>query len=571
MDVNKKVLLIDDQKEILESMRKLLSGEETLRSINNKLDSLLNEFFDEKIERNEEEIYDVYTASSGEEGFEILKRELENGEPFSVVTIDMRMPGWDGLRTAKEIRNIDPNIEIVIMTAYTDRNRIEIIKEVGKPEKFLYLKKPFEREEILQVLLSLTLKWSLEQKVKNQLLIIQNSKKSLEQVINGISEIEKINPLSINDIYRTILKELASIFKYNEGIVLFENDCIRLNQYSNFSDIEDYKTLRENGTEEKFYRNENYLIINFSCEEGSCALGSGIGVMKVEEELDAGNEKLLRIFISHANNLIRNSNLYTELREKNEALLESNRKLKEANELKRKFLVTSSHELRTPSSLLLAYSEMLQNENYPNKKKIIEKVSKASIRLKELIEKMFNSITTSEMKELVAYKEDFYVIDEIFSDVKIRLEVFLEKRNQTLTLVNNLERDYIYVDRKKIVDFVLFNLVINAIKFSEDEKNIVVQFDLSENHDKIIVSVIDEGLGVSQEEINKIFMPLYVGGEENKHHSGIYEYKSKGLGLGLTIAKNTITSMNQEIYCESNEGKGSKFIFTLDNVKKMLK
>jgi signal transduction histidine kinase len=58
---------------------------------------------------------------------------------------------------------------------------------------------------------------------------------------------------------------------------------------------------------------------------------------------------------------------------------------------------------------------------------------------------------------------------------------------------------------------------------------------------------------------------LFVGGEENKHHSGIYEYKSRGLGLGLTIAKNVIDSMQEEIYCKSNLNSGTIITFTLTN------
>ena len=68
-----------------------------------------------------------------------------------------------------EIKLIDKNIEIVIVTAYTDRKREEILLTVGTPEKLLYLKKPFDREEILQVMLSLTLKWSLEKEVCKQM------------------------------------------------------------------------------------------------------------------------------------------------------------------------------------------------------------------------------------------------------------------------------------------------------------------------------------------------------------------------------------------------------------------
>jgi CheY-like chemotaxis protein len=176
LEINKKILLIDDQEEILNSLKKLLAGEDNLSNINNKMKDLVNDFFKE--ESKEKETYDVHTALDGETGYKLVKKALEEGEPYSVVTVDMRMPGWDGLKTAQEIRKIDSNIEIIIITAYTDIKREELVNKIGKPEKLLYLKKPFEKEEILQVILSLTTKWSLEQKVKNQLQLIKYSKQN---------------------------------------------------------------------------------------------------------------------------------------------------------------------------------------------------------------------------------------------------------------------------------------------------------------------------------------------------------------------------------------------------------
>ena len=105
MEINKKILLIDDQEEILNSLKKLLAGEDNLSNINNKMKDLVNDFFKE--ESKEKETYDVHTALDGETGYKLVKKALEEGEPYSVVTVDMRMPGWDGLNTAQEIRKID--------------------------------------------------------------------------------------------------------------------------------------------------------------------------------------------------------------------------------------------------------------------------------------------------------------------------------------------------------------------------------------------------------------------------------------------------------------------------------
>ncbi len=561
MEVNKKILLIDDQEEILMSMKKLLSGEDSLRDLNNKMKSILDEFYQE--ESKNKEVYDVDTALNGKKGYEMVKEAIEDGEPYSVVTIDMRMPGWDGLKTAKEIRKIDSNIEIIIITAYTDIKREELVEEIGKPEKLLYLKKPFEREEILQVILSLTLKWSLEQKVKNQLMIIKNAKNSLEDVINGISEIEKSTPSSIKTVYKTILKELSTLLKSKNAGIVFDDSLLKLGSSTNLGRYEDYKiTKKEVDYNSFFVEKDNYLFITFFCETNNCDINSAIGVFEIGKGGKV-DKQILDIFISHSNNLLRNASLYTQLEEKNRELVLSNRKLKEANALNKKFLVISSHELRTPGTIIAAYAELLATGKVKNVDKVAKGLSNAAMRLNVLIEQMLEVFATSDMKAHLVVNKNQYDIDEIFDAVYDKVGVFLEKRNQTLEFVNKSKYDKFYIDKNKVVEFIFFNLIMNAIKFSEDGSTIRVRIEDSHFENKLQISIEDNGVGMTDYEKKNMFKALFVGGNENHHHSGLYEYKAKGLGLGLTIVKNIIDMIGEEIACESSLEKGTKITFTL--------
>ena len=264
MEINKKILLIDDQEEILNSLKKLLAGEDNLSNINNKMKDLVNDFFKE--ESKEKETYDVHTALDGETGYKLVKKALEEGEPYSVVTVDMRMPGWDGLKTAQEIRKIDSNIEIIIITAYTDIKREELVNKIGKPEKLLYLKKPFEKEEILQVILSLTTKWSLEQKVKNQLQLIKYSKQNLEEVMCGISEIEKSIVFSLKVVYKTIAEEFMKIIKCEKAYLVMENEVFRWGELG--EDCLAFEELKDRVVENKSYVIDSTKIyVNFFCDK----------------------------------------------------------------------------------------------------------------------------------------------------------------------------------------------------------------------------------------------------------------------------------------------------------------
>ena len=557
MEINKKILLIDDQEEILNSLKKLLAGEDNLSNINNKMKDLVNDFFKE--ESKEKETYDVHTALDGETGYKLVKKALEEGEPYSVVTVDMRMPGWDGLKTAQEIRKIDSNIEIIIITAYTDMKREELVNKIGKPEKLLYLKKPFEKEEILQVILSLTTKWSLEQKVKNQLQLIKYSKQNLEEVMCGISEIEKSIVFSLKVVYKTIAEEFMKIIKCEKAYLVMENEVFRWGELG--EDCLAFEELKDRVVENKSYVIDSTKIyVNFFCDKNYCDINGAIGVFKYNRDLLV-NEKIIDIFISHSNNLLKSANLYMQLQQKNNELLISNKKLMEANALNKKFLVISSHELRTPGTIIDAYADLLASGKAKEPEKIAQGLQNAAGRLNILIEQMLEVFATSEIKDSLVVKRNYYTVDEIFKEIFQKIEIFLLKRNQSLIIINHENIEYLYIDKNKVIEFILFNLLMNAIKFSKDGAEI--KMTISKRNGKALVSIIDEGVGMNEYEKNNMYKALFVGGEENHHHSGLYEYKAKGLGLGLTIVKNIIDMIGEEISCESILDKGTKIEFTL--------
>ena len=165
---NNRILIVDDQEDLREQLGKLLVNcgqpnktSSLVQSMRARLMGIENEMQNPapKIVPK----YDIDTAGQGKDAFEMVQAAIDNDAPYAVVFTDMRMPpGWDGLKTARKIREIDKHIEIVIMTAYVDHDQSTIAEEVGMPEKLLYIKKPFQAEEIFQLALSLTAKWCAE-------------------------------------------------------------------------------------------------------------------------------------------------------------------------------------------------------------------------------------------------------------------------------------------------------------------------------------------------------------------------------------------------------------------------
>lgn len=113
--------------------------------------------------------YEIDEASQGMEAVEKIRDARLEKRPFSLIFLDIRMPpGIDGVQAAKEIRQLDPEVEIVIMTAYSDYSYEEIITTVGNPERLLYFHKPFKSSQILHLASTLTQQWYLERKCQEQ-------------------------------------------------------------------------------------------------------------------------------------------------------------------------------------------------------------------------------------------------------------------------------------------------------------------------------------------------------------------------------------------------------------------
>ncbi|MBF0281660.1 MAG: response regulator [Zetaproteobacteria bacterium] len=131
--------------------------------------------------------YQVAMASQGEEGVTKVQKAVQNGEPYVLAFIDMLMPpGIDGLEAARQIRAIDPKIYIVIVTAYSDRSTQEI--DDALQQNILFLRKPFERDEILQLARNFSRAWDRDHQLTQSLQALQASEKKYHDLFEGSTD-----------------------------------------------------------------------------------------------------------------------------------------------------------------------------------------------------------------------------------------------------------------------------------------------------------------------------------------------------------------------------------------------
>lgn len=155
----RRILIVDDNAAIHDDFRKIL-GRATEGSA---LDDLEVELFAVEAVRSAPTLtYDISSAYQGEEAFRMVLAAREGTAAYAMAFVDMRMPpGWDGVETITKLWEADPDLQVVICTAYSDYSWEQILGKLGGSDRLLLLKKPFDTAEVCQLACALTEKWHL--------------------------------------------------------------------------------------------------------------------------------------------------------------------------------------------------------------------------------------------------------------------------------------------------------------------------------------------------------------------------------------------------------------------------
>jgi|GEM_PF-5850385 len=231
------------------------------------------------------------------------------------------------------------------------------------------------------------------------------------------------------------------------------------------------------------------------------------------------------------------------------------KELKRIDKLKDEFISMVSHELRTPLTNIKAYTETLldmKEEQNDFEKEFLEIINEETDRLNRLITDILDLSKIEAGKMEFVHKE--YRINAIIEKAYKSTIKFAESKNIILKLDLDQNLQESIFDKDRILQ-VLYNLINNAIKFTEKNKQVIVRSS-TYNQDFFKVEVEDEGIGISQEDKKIIFQKF-------KQANGGLDREQGGTGLGLPICKKIVEEHFGKIWVESEKGKGSKFIFTL--------
>jgi two-component system NtrC family sensor kinase len=195
-----RILVVDDNPAIHDDFRKVFQSTAITREMGD-LDALFFGDTASPASAYSALEYKQSDAFQGEEALAMLQQASEEDEPFDMAFVDMRMPpGWDGLETIKKLWEHDPDLQIVVCTAFSDYSWSDFFAELGAQDGLLILKKPFDQAEVLQLACALTKKRRLirlsnintaamEKTVKERTLKLQEAHQESERVLSAISSL----------------------------------------------------------------------------------------------------------------------------------------------------------------------------------------------------------------------------------------------------------------------------------------------------------------------------------------------------------------------------------------------
>lgn len=239
-------------------------------------------------------------------------------------------------------------------------------------------------------------------------------------------------------------------------------------------------------------------------------------------------------------------------------LMESNRELQQMQKERSEMLANISHDLRAPITAIrsavdyMSTSKDLSPEDYRSTLQLIDRRTKT---LEDLIQDMYYLFCVEDTSKELQYEtvDAAAFFEEYFFDAIV--DSRYDAHNMELDIAEDVHCT-IHIDLQKMVR-VLDNLFTNAAKYSPAGTDITLKVSYPETHDKLLVQVTDNGTGIPADALPHLFSRTYTVSSARTPGS------ATGSGLGLSIVKAIVERHSGTVWCDSIEGKGSTFSFTL--------
>jgi signal transduction histidine kinase len=300
----------------------------------------------------------------------------------------------------------------------------------------------------------------------------------------------------------------------------------------------------------------NYILLNQQLRKN---LSSGMGIEIVfagqKYFINSNRMQIIDLLLSTYENAIQKNDELAranqELMAMHRELAKKNTQLEKLNEEKNKFLGMAAHDLRNPLSTIKGFSEYIleETEEVLTSRHIefLNIIMSSSEFMLQLVNDLLD-ISQIESGKLELNKKPTDITKFIAKNISLN-KYWAERKHINLEFIQAEKIPEVIMDDQKM-DQVLNNLISNAIKYSPS--NTTIQVKLENKNDRVLISVQDEGQGIPEAELDKLFKPF--SKTSVKSTAG-----EKSTGLGLVIARKIVDGHNGKIWVESKVGKGSTF------------
>lgn len=543
---NLRILVVDDNKDIHADYKKILIKAET-KSDTSGLRGLLfaqKEVPEKDTNRGTFGTYQIDSAYQGLEAVDMVRSAQDKGVPYAMAYVDCRMPpGIDGIETIQKIWAIDPDLQVVFCTAFTDYNLEEIHEKLGITDRLLIIKKPFEPIVIKQTTASLITKWNTllrkniaEKKIVLLHDILKNIINSMPAILISVDPQGNITQWNNQAEMATGILEKAAMGKpVSEVFPFLEAHVSEIKQVVKSGNVYHYSGKMESINELNGKKKIRYKDISI-CPLSSA--GSTAGAVTLINDV-------------------------TELKKKEQQLIQI-QKMETIGTLAGGL----AHDFNNLLSGIVGSISIMEFKLFNNKPLPPEKIKQYLQTMKKSSQK-----ATDIVKQLMSLarkeKEDVsFVSVNLDKSLKNILRVCESTFDARVVIDAKFPDESIIIFANSTqIEQVLLNLCINAqhamtlmrsheelwggtlsITIKKADSTFGMKHPLAENQPYGCITISDSGIGMDQDTVEKIFDPFFTTKE-----------KGTGTGLGMTMVQKILTDHKGFIEVSSEVGVGTTF------------